>query len=452
MYAVLDIEATGGKVGEESIIDIAIYRYDGNEVVDQFISLVNPMRKIDPFVQKLTNITDKMVLTAPKFHEVAKRIIEITDGCVLVGHNVKFDYRMLHQEYLKLGYHYEKEWIDTVEFSKKIIPNLESYSLGKLTANLGIPITDRHRASGDARATLKLFQILRDKDTEKIIQKRKGLGTEKKVKEKYLKLLEDLPTKTGVFYFYNRHDEIIFIGRSSNIAFKVNQYFSAKNFESSKIKRFTKYITHEVTGSELLAAIKEYNELQLNQPQLNNNSAKVNAFGIYFIPSKRSYHRLEIGKTRKYSPVLLFSKRELAVEALRKITEEYALCPKLNGLQETKTACFSHEMGECKGACVKAEKPATYNERVNEFIKRTEFPFETFVISDKGRKVGEQAFFYIENGVFKGYGYYELHHQIKTKERIQRIITPIENSANIELLIKKFLYLNKQENIYEVID
>ena len=111
MYAILDIEATGGKLGEESIIEIAIYKFDGLEIVDQFISLVNPEKKIDQFVQKLTHITDKMVLTAPKFHEIAKRIVEITDDCILVGHNVMFDYRMLVQEFERLGYSYKKDWI-----------------------------------------------------------------------------------------------------------------------------------------------------------------------------------------------------------------------------------------------------------------------------------------------------------------------------------------------------
>ena len=169
MYAILDIEATGGKLGEESIIEIAIYKFDGLEVVDQFISLVNPEKKIDQFVQKLTHITDKMVLTAPKFHEIAKRIVEITDDCILVGHNVMFDYRMLVQEFERLGYSYKKDWIDTFEYSEKLIPGLPSYSLGKLCASLGIVVTDRHRASGDARATISLFKMLLDKDSKKII-------------------------------------------------------------------------------------------------------------------------------------------------------------------------------------------------------------------------------------------------------------------------------------------
>ena len=211
MYAILDIEATGGKVGEESIIEIAVYKYDGKEIVDQFISLVNPEKKIDQYVQRLTHISDKMVLTAPKFHEVAKRIVEITDDCILVGHNVMFDYRMLKQEFDRLGYNYEKEWIDTLKKKKKLIPGLPSYSLGKLCESLGIVVTDRHRASGDARATISLFKLLLDKDSEKIITKKTGLKQPKKAHSKYQKLLEGLPNSIGVYYLYNSRKQLIYV-------------------------------------------------------------------------------------------------------------------------------------------------------------------------------------------------------------------------------------------------
>ena len=174
MYAILDIEATGGKKGEEDIIEVAIYRFDGKKITDQLISLVKPDRKIDAYVQKLTQITPKMVKTAPKFAELAKRIIEITDGAILVGHNVDFDYRMLKQEFKKFGYSYYRETIDTVPLSEKYFPEAASYSLGKLTKELGIPISDRHRAAGDARATLELFKLLLDKDYHKNIVKKEN--------------------------------------------------------------------------------------------------------------------------------------------------------------------------------------------------------------------------------------------------------------------------------------
>src|SRR5690606_32201948 len=129
---------------------------DGTEVVDQFVSLVNPEKPIQPFVVKLTGINQAMLRLAPKFYEVAKRIIEITDGCVIVAHNASFDYRILRTEFRRLGYEYNRQTLCTVELSKKLLPEAQSYSLGKLVRSLGIPIADRHRASGDAVATLKI--------------------------------------------------------------------------------------------------------------------------------------------------------------------------------------------------------------------------------------------------------------------------------------------------------
>ena len=111
MYAILDIETTGGKYNEEGITEIAIYKFDGNEVMDQFISLINPERDIQPFVVKLTGINNKMLRNAPKFYEVAKRIIEITEDCILVAHNAEFDYRILSLEFERLGFDYQKKTI-----------------------------------------------------------------------------------------------------------------------------------------------------------------------------------------------------------------------------------------------------------------------------------------------------------------------------------------------------
>src|SRR5699024_5344049 len=169
MYAILDIESTGGKFNEEGITEIAIYKFDGQEVIDQFGSLINPERKIQPFVVGLTGINNDMLRYAPKFHEVAKRIIEITEDCVLVAHNSKFDYRLLRTEFRRLGYNFERKTLCTIELSRKLIPNMPSYKLGNLVKSLGIPITDRHRAVGDAQATVRLFKLLLSKDTEKHI-------------------------------------------------------------------------------------------------------------------------------------------------------------------------------------------------------------------------------------------------------------------------------------------
>ncbi len=218
MYAILDIETTGGKFNEEGITEIAIYKFDGHEVIDQYISLINPEKPIQEFVVKLTGINNKMLTNAPKFHEAAKRIIEITKDCILVAHNSDFDYRILRTEFNRLGYNYEMNTLCTVELSKKLILDQPSYSLGKLTKSLGIPMSDRHRASGDALATIQLFKLLLDKDIDKaIIQQSIKYHDKRLVKERLNNLIELIPKVAGVYYIHDTNGKVIYIGKGKNI-------------------------------------------------------------------------------------------------------------------------------------------------------------------------------------------------------------------------------------------
>ncbi len=443
MYAILDIEATGGKLGEESIIEIAIYKYDGKEVVDQFISLINPEKKIDTFVQKLTHITDKMVARAPKFHEVARRIVQITDGCILVGHNVMFDYRMLHQEYERLGYHYHKEWIDTFEFSEQLIPGLPSYSLGKLCDSLGIIVTDRHRASGDARATMELFKLLLTKDSAKIITRRTGTKPVKKVNSKYDKIVENLPNTIGVFYLYNNKKVLLYIGKSRNIALAVSQLFTSKSVQASKLKSYTHSIRFEETGSYLLANIKEIQEITINKPHFNRSidpQQELLPFGLFTVRRTTKYGRLEIGKVRKTEALLRFESKESAEKWLDFILEKYQLCKTVNQGKSTQVeSCFAYKVDECLGACLGKESKRLYNIRLDNLENDLALPASTFLILDKGRGGIEKSFFFVKDGIVKGYGYYEYHHQIKTIDKIENILTPLEDSPFILNLLKTYL-------------
>ena len=108
-----------------------------------------------------------MLINAPKFFEVAKRIVEITEGAVMVAHNAEFDYRMIRTEFKRLGFEFERQSLCTVDLAQKLIPDLPSYKLGKLVRSLGIPISDAHRAHGDAQATVELFKVLLEKDSRR---------------------------------------------------------------------------------------------------------------------------------------------------------------------------------------------------------------------------------------------------------------------------------------------
>ena len=270
MYAILDIETTGGKFNEEGITEIAIYKFDGHNTIDQFISLVNPEKEIQEFVVKLTGINNKMLKNAPKFFEVAKRIIEITKDCILVAHNAAFDYRILKTEFRRLGYNYSRNTLCTVELSQKLITNQPSYSLGKLTKSLGIPMSNRHRASGDALATIQLFKLLLEKDIEKsIIQDSIKYFDGRKEKEKVQKLIEVTPKTRGVFYLHNENGKVIFIGKGKNLQSEVNKLFLKTTKRALKIQDKAVTISYDNTGNELFTRLKYNLELEALSPKFN---------------------------------------------------------------------------------------------------------------------------------------------------------------------------------------
>ena len=270
MYAILDIETTGGKFNEEGITEIAIYKFDGQTTVDQFISLVNPEKPIQEFVVKLTGINNNMLKNAPKFHEVAKRIIEITSDCILVAHNTSFDYRILKTEFDRLGYNFSRNTLCTIELSKKLILDQPSYSLGKLVKSLGIPITDRHRANGDALATVQLFKLLLQKDVQKdILQNTIKYFDKRTEKEKFQFILQGLPTAQGLFYVHNIRGTIIYIGKGKNIKSAVNQLFTKETKRAVKIQERTASITFEKTGNDLFTKLRYQTELAALVPKFN---------------------------------------------------------------------------------------------------------------------------------------------------------------------------------------
>tara|TARA_R110001632_G_scaffold1883_3_gene8456 strand:- start:48662 stop:49741 length:1080 start_codon:yes stop_codon:yes gene_type:complete len=277
LYAILDIETTGGKFNEEGITEIAIYKFDGHAIVDQFISLVNPEKPIQEFVVRLTGINNKMLRNAPKFYEVAKRIVEITKDVTLVAHNAEFDSRILKTEFDRLGFDYQRNSLCTVELSRKLIPKEKSYSLGKLCKSLGIPMSDRHRATGDALATIQLFKLLLEKDNNKeIIQNSIKYFDNREVKDKMNSILETIPERMGVYYVHNSEGKVIFIGRGKNLKSEVNKLFLKQSKRALKIQEKVKNISFEFTGNELFNRLKYYIELETLQPKYNFTKKKKN--------------------------------------------------------------------------------------------------------------------------------------------------------------------------------
>lgn len=450
MYAILDIETTGGQFNEEGITEIAIYKFDGHQVIDQFISLVNPEIPIQPFVVKLTGINNAMLRSAPKFFEVAKRIIEMTKDCVLVAHNASFDYRILRTEFRRLGYDFESQTLCTVELAKQLIPEQPSYSLGKLVRGLGIPIADRHRANGDAMATLKLFKMLLDKDlTKEIVKSLIHTEVIKGLSPKLLDIVEHLPSRTGIYYIHRQDGKIIYIGKSRNIKKRVNQHFTGTTSKCKKIQLEVFAVTFEETGSELVAMLKESEEVKVNKPIYNRSQSKtILPWALYSETDANGYLCLKLQKADgRRKEITSYASFEEGKNTFFRISSQYHLCQKLNGLYESDAECFQFKIKECDGACIGKITPAEYNLRVQEFIDKMSFDNKSIVIIDRGRNVNERSAVVIEQGIYKGYTFFDLNYQIHNLQILHNILIPMQHNRDTRKIIQDHLRKNKSVKV-----
>lgn len=401
MYSIIDIESNGAPFREESIIEIAIFRYDGHTITDQFISLVNPESEITPFVQKLTQITPKMVKTAPKFHEIAKRIIEITENTVLVGHNIDFDYRMLRQSFKRLGYDFTIQTLDTIPLAKKLIPDESSYSLGKLCKSLGIPLLHEHRAHADALATVELFKLLKTKDYSKeIIQQHQEENNAHSYINKIRNLTQDLPSGKGFLYFLNTEGNIIFEEYVEDLYKIAKKIFNSKSSRWKSIQEEVTQITYELTGTDTIAKLILANSGKKKKSAL--------PFGLFY-----QKNRFLIDKNTKHQEKPLLKFKTFS--------------------QAQKVKLFLAEKEE-----MSAEK----------LLEITSLKGRNELWIGKGRVLGEKSFLVLEAGKLLGYGYYELHHQIKTKETIKKLMI---KTPSVFSDLQNDLKLSLLKNEYEII-
>ena len=376
MYSVIDIESNGAGFRKENIIEIAIYKYDGHEIVDQFITLVNPESEITPFVQRLTNISQKMVKSAPRFHEIAKRIVEITQNTTLVGHNIEFDYRMLRQEFKRLGYEFKINTIDTIPLAKKLIPEAESYSLGKLVKSLGIPLIDQHRASGDARATLELFKLLmfKDKDSEIIQQHHEEINA-KTYLNKIKYLTQDLPFERGIIYFQNAEGKIIFFDFVDDLSKFAKTLFNSKSKRHKQIQDEVEHIHYDLTGSDILAKLI----ITTKGLQKRDNFQ----FGLYYKNEK--YFAERISNLKEEKPLLRFKSFTQGLKAVSFIETQ----SQFKDVEELKKVIHLNDRNE--------------------------------LWLSAGRALGEKSFLIFQKGKLTAFGFYELYSQLNSWEKLSKL-------------------------------
>jgi DNA polymerase-3 subunit epsilon len=455
MYAIVDIETTGGSSRIEKITEIAIFQHDGEKITEEFVTLVNPERNIPYFITNLTGITNEMVENAPRFFEVAKTIIELTEGRTLVAHNAKFDYSFIRQEFKSLGYNFRRSLLDTVTLGRKLIPGHRSYSLGNICKDLGIMINGRHRAEGDALATVRLFEMLLEKDRENT-GRYSGLMKNTRLSKLNPNLnvekINTIPEEPGIYYFYNEKGDLIYIGKSRNLQQRIRTHLSNNTTNRAmEMRDLIADIDWEVTGSELIALLMESSEIKKNKPVYNRAQRRTGfQWGIFSFTDKNGYINFNYGKLDcDDNPVSVFTGKERAKSMLMSLVEKHELCQKLTGLYETNGPCFHYHVGICMGACCGKEPPDSYNERARKAAEEFVFTRRNFFIIDKGRDEEERSAIKVVNGKYSGFGYFNINEMGFGLMAVHDCIKSSGDNRDIQVILKQYLRGYKIEKIIE---
>ncbi len=446
VYAVIDLETTGGIPKRDKITEIAIILFDGSEIIDEYQTLINPERSIPPNITRITGIDNAMVEDAPKFYEVAKKVIEMTKGTIFVAHNVRFDYQFLRAEFRALGYTYTRRNLCTVRLSRKAFPRLKSYSLGNLIRYFKIEVDNRHRAYDDAWATTiileKIFREQGDKQEVKQLVN-EGLQLTKLPKALNPDDIENIPESCGVYYFSDSKGFVIYIGKSINIKERVKQHFSKQTRKTDKLFEKVANIAYEITGSELASLLKESKEIKDVQPEINKiQKTKNYNYAVVKDSDKSGYFYYKVVKADKAEkPLSYYGARKSALSHIEQIGEHMSLCQKVNKIDSSKNTCFNYELQKCAGACIGEEPPYEYNERFMESMVYMNRLFEeNFFVMELGRSAEERAVFLVEEGHYRGYGYVDVADSQYGIEELKECIKYELPNPEADLILRNYLW------------
>lgn len=448
MYAIVDIETTGGNASTGSITEIAIVITDGKEIMHAYSSLVNPLQPIPLFIEKLTGISDEMVKNAPVFGQIAQEVFELLQHKTFVAHNVNFDFSFVAHQLMQHGLTLQSRKLCTVRLSRKIFQNLPSYSLGNLCRSLGISIKQRHRAMGDAHATAMLFHQLLENDKYRHIQQMLKKGS----KDAYLPIhlnnddLDKMPNTPGIYYFHDGKGKVVYVGKAKRLQKRVISHFSNNDVSKRKqeLIRLVHKISYKECGNELMMSVQESIEIKRIWPLFNRSQKKFeNRFGICSFEDQKGILRLGVVKKKKHIRThTTFALQLDGIRLLQKIAREHGLCPKMCFLQQEFVPCSGMEESYCTGICDNGENVTLYNNRVIGAIDAMIRESPALAVFGPGRKISELSCIMIGRNDILATGFVT-HHALKMKkEKLEKQLTPAASNEFIRSLVMGYAEKN----------
>jgi len=440
-YSIVDIETTGPG---NRITEISIFKLQDGKVIDEFTSLVNPESNIPYNITVLTGIDNSMVEDAPLFSDIVHEVLSITEDTVFVAHSVNFDYNVIRKECQRINLDFTRKKLCTVRLSRKLLPGHRSYSLGKICKDLEIEIVGRHRARGDAEATVKLFNIMMALPEWDDV-----LSTFFKKQSKEATLPPNLPSEVfnaiphepGIYFFKNKRGKVIYVGKAKDLKKRVLGHFYNKRQKELDLCRETADISFELSGNELIALLMEDAAIKHHYPIYNTASKKTpRGYSIVQYEDRKGIFHLAVNNSKhSVNPLITFYNQNTARKYLEKICDHFELCPKYCHLQENVNFCTHYFLKSCKGICKSEEDVLDYNERVqlakNEIVSGS----DNILIKKQGRHFNETSFVLIKNGIYMGYGFIEKDISISHHQQLEEYLILQKDNRDVKGILRNYI-------------
>lgn len=418
--------------------------HDGEKVVKHFTTLINPEKGIPAYITALTGISTAMVASAPLFEEVAETLYDFLEGKIFIAHNVNFDYSFIKHHLAKCGLNLNLKKLCTVRLSRKVFTGLRSYSLGNLCRSLSIPLENRHRADGDAKATVLLF--------EKILQANGQVQIDEMLKrssgDAWLplqldkKMIDALPAKPGVYYFHDEKGKIIYVGKAVHIRKRVSSHFTSQD-AGNRRQQFLRLI-HKITcqecANELHALVLESTEIKRLWPKYNYSQKEpLQKYALYHFTDNAGYERLAIDKKKKNIPAIcVFNLRSDAQNLLKKLAEQFCLSLKL---------CFIDSNALTPEEIYILEEPILYNKKVQLALLFLEQKLPTFAVMERVANKQEMLCLLMEKGSFWGMGYISNKLKAASLQDLKEFLQPYTDNNFIRNSIYNYAETNPAKRV-----
>ncbi len=420
LFAIVDIETTGGAAANSGITEVAIFIHDGEKVIEEYVTLINPQRAIPTYITALTGINNAMVASAPSFEDVAEKIYELLKDKVFIAHNVNFDFSFIKEHLQQSGIKFLVPKLCTVRLSRKAFPGFTSYSLGTLCRQLDIDLENRHRARGDAAATVLLFEKVLNEHPAMVEEMlKKNLAAQWLPVNLEPSLIKNLPASPGVYYFHDAKHKIIYVGKAVNIKKRVTSHFTGHDPAQRRqdFLRLVVNISFKECNNELHALVLESTEIKRLWPKFNYSQKEPSQkFALYDYIDGKGYHRILLDKKKKNLPAICsFNLKMDGWGFMQKLIERFDLNAKL---------CFIDINSLTQEDLTKIGTAESYNLKVAEALAAVETELPTFAIVEKNNHQKEALCLLMIKGSFYGMGYIETSPKKLKLQELQELLDP----------------------------